>query len=257
MGVHNGASLVGSAIESIVLQTYDNWELIVVDDGSTDETLAVVKSWASRDSRVCLLEHQVNLGLAASLNHAFSRARGELIARQDADDFSFPDRLRKQVSYLDAHPDVAVLGTGAEFVDENGTALKIGLMPEQHDDISSNIYRKSPFIHPSVMMRRTFLEPMGGYDPRLRRAEDIDLWTRGHRNFIYHNLPEPLVRFRVRRNGGVDSATILVGAFVLARAAYRDGCLLSHGPYACRYLVSSLLIKAGLRRRRLPGGHQA
>jgi hypothetical protein len=122
-----------------------------------------------------------------------------------------------------------------------------------HDDIAANIYRTSPFIHPSVMMRRTFLEELGGYDARLRRAQDADLWLRGYRRFRYHNLPEPLIRCGIRDRGGVDVRTMLSGAFVLARSAYRERRLLSRGGYALRYLISTLLIRSGLRQRRLPG----
>lgn len=252
MGVHNGDASLGEAIGSIVGQTYESWELIIVDDGSTDSSLAVATSWRARDRRVRVVAHPVNQGLAVALNNAFSVSRGELVARMDADDVSFPQRLERQVGFLDAHPAVAVVGTGARFVDMEGNALGAGQLFQEHVDIAANIYRTSPFIHPSVMMRRGFLASLGGYDGRLHRAEDADLWLRGYRQFRYHNIPEPLVQCRIRDRGGVDASTILIGSFVLARSAYRERRLFSRGTYAVRFLISSSLVKAGLRKRRLP-----
>ncbi len=252
MGVHNGADSLDVAIGSIVGQTFEAWELIVVDDGSDDASLEIAHSWARRDARVHVVVQWPNAGHPASLNEAFRRSRGELIARMDADDESFPERLEKQVRFLDAHPEVTVVGTGAEFVDPRGSVIGTGLLLEAHDDIVSKIYRTSPFIHPSVMMRRTFLEELGGYDVRLRRAEDVDLWLRGCRRFRYHNIAEPLIRCRTRERGGVTARTMLEGAFVLARSAYRERHLLSRGGYAVRYLGSTFLVSLGLRRRRLP-----
>ena len=251
MGVYNGERLLDTAIASIVGQTYTNWELIVVDDASTDSSLAVATSWRQRDARVRVLEHAVNRGLAVSLNEAFAAARGELIARMDADDVSLPRRLEKQVDFLDGHPAVAVLGTGAEFVDAGGNALGSGHLFEEHDDIAANIYRTTPLMHPSVMMRRSFLESLGGYDVRLRRAQDADLWLRGYHRFRYHNLPEPLVRCLIRDKGGVDARSMLTGAFVLARSAYRERRLITKGLYAVRFLMSTALVKGGLRERRV------
>lgn len=252
MGVYNGGRLLDKAIASIVGQTYSSWELVVVDDGSTDSSLEVARSWARRDPRVRVVEHHVNRGHAVALNHAFTVARGELLARMDADDVSLPRRLERQVVLLDTRPDVAVVGTGATFIDAEANELGTGHLFEEHEDIAANIYRTTPLIHPSVMMRRTFLESLGGYDVRLRRAEDSDLWLRGYRRFRYHNLPEALLQYRIGDNSGVDRVTALEGAFVLARGAYRERHLLSKGPYACRFLVSSFLVRAGLRRRRLP-----
>ena len=252
MGVYNGGDCLDDAIASIVGQRYESWELIVVDDGSTDSSLAVARSWSGRDPKVRVVENPINLGLAGSLNSAFTIARGEFVARMDADDVSLPARLERQVSFLDANPSVTVLGTGAAFVDAVGNPLGTGCLFQEHDDIAANIYRTSPFIHPSVMMRRGFLESLGGYDVRLRRAQDADLWLRGYRRFRYHNLPDPLVRCRIRPKGGVDARSMLSGSFVLARSAYRERRLISGGAYACRFLLSTALVNAGLRKRRLP-----
>jgi glycosyltransferase involved in cell wall biosynthesis len=252
MGMFNAAHHLDSAIESIVSQSYTNWELILVDDGSTDSSLAVAQTWCERDGRIRTLTHQVNCGLAVSLNHGFALSKGELVARMDADDASLPVRLERQVAFLEGRPDVAVVGTGAQFVDAEGNFLGTGHLLEEHEDIAANIYRTTPFIHPSVMMRRGFLESLGGYDVRLRRAQDADLWLRGYRRFRYHNLSEPLIRCRIRKRGGVDTRSMLTGTFVLARSAVRERRPVSGGMYAGRFLVSTALVKAGVRQRRLP-----
>ncbi len=249
IAVHNADHLVGAAIESIAGQTYRDWELIIVNDGSTDDTSKVLQAWETNE-RVTVIEHSVRLGLSVSMNHAFARARGELIARLDADDVSLPARLESQVAFLDAHPEVAVLGTGAELVDADGTPLRTVVLLEHHEEIAAHIYRRSPLIHPSVVFRRTFLEALGGYDPRLRRAQDADLWLRGYRRFRYHNLQEPLIRYRV--GSRLSTQTILYGSFALVRGAYREDRMLAGCLYALRFLVSGSLTKVGLRRRRLP-----
>jgi glycosyltransferase involved in cell wall biosynthesis len=255
MGMFNAARFLNPAIESIVGQSYTNWELIVIDDGSTDSSLTVARAWSERDGRIRTVSHPVNRGLAVSLNYGFALSKGELIARMDADDVSLPGRLEAQVGFLDIRPDVAVVGTGAHFVDADGNGLGTGHLLEDHEDIAANIYRTGPFIHPSVMMRRRFLESLGGYDVRLRRAQDADLWLRGYRRFRYHNLSEPLIRCRIGERGGVDTRSMLTGTFVLARSAVREGRPISRGIYAGRFLVSTALVKAGVRKRRLPQGH--
>lgn len=250
MAVHDGEHVVSAALESIAAQTWRDWEAVVVDDGSTDGTPAVLRSWAERDRRVRVLRRDINRGLASSLNHAFAHARGDLLARMDDDDVSFPQRLERQVDFLDTHPQVAVVGTGAEMVDGDGTPLGTLLLPERHEELAARIYRTNPLIHPSVMLRRSFLVALDGYDARLRRAEDADLWLRGYRTFRYHNLQEPLLRYRERRRPLARDA--FIGAWVLGRAAWREGQPLSKGGYAARFLVGTLAGTVGLTGRRLP-----
>ena len=257
MGMFNAARSLNPAVESIVGQSYTNWELIVIDDGSTDSSPTLVRAWCERDGRIRTVTHPVNRGLAVSLNHGFALSRGEFVARMDADDVSLPERLERQVAFLDVRPDVDVVGTGAHFVDGDGHILGTGHLLEEHEDIAANIYRTGPFIHPSVMMRRGFLESLSGYDVRLRRAQDADLWLRGYRRFRYHNLSEPLIRCRIRERGGVDTRSMLTGTFVLARSAVRERRPISGGLYAGRFLVSTALVKAGMRQRRLPQQHLA
>ena len=194
LSVHNGARTVATAIESIRAQTWSDWELVIVDDASTDGTAALLAGIS--DPRIRVIRNDRNLGLAASLNKAFLAASGVLIARMDADDFALPDRLARQVEFLAAHPEIDVLGSAAILVDGNDRETGISTRRERHEDIAATILKQNPFIHPSVMMRRHVLELLGGYDESLRRAQDYDLWLRGVRRFRYHNLQEPLLRYK-------------------------------------------------------------
>jgi GT2 family glycosyltransferase len=249
LAVYNGADFVRTSMESIIEQTYHDWDLLIVDDASTDETPALLHNLAAKERRITVIRNKANYGLATSLNIGWRQAQGELIARADADDWSSPRRLACQVEFMERHPEVAVLGTGAALVDELGRSLGIALRPEQHEVLTREIYKKNPFIHPSVMMRRNFLTALGGYDERLRRSQDYDLWLRGYRCYHYHNLPEVLIRYKVHRRLSLQA--IVSGTFVLGRAAYREGRLLTRGWYALRWLSASLLTKFGLYESRL------
>lgn len=253
LAARNGAYTLDAALESLVEQTYMDWEAVLVDDGSTDATLVRMREWEERDARFRVVTNRSNVGLAASLNIAFAEARGELIARLDCDDACLPERFAKQVAFLDAYPEVDVLGGGAELVSNTGEGLGSILMPVSHADLVAEMYRKNPFIHPTVMFRRCFFEEIGRYDPRLSiRAQDIDLWLRGYRRFRYHNLPEVLIRHRVVLRPSARS--ILMGGFVVARSGLRDRRPLRGGWFAVRSVVSGTLTAAGLLRHNLRRG---
>ena len=248
LAAYNAEHVVGRAVASIVAQTHPSWDLLAIDDGSTDGTIGVLERAAAADSRIEVVRNDRNRGLAASLNDGWRRARGELVARMDADDVSLPDRLQRQASFLARHPEVDVLGTGARLVDADGRVLRDARRPERHEELVARMYKETPFFHPSVMARRSFLDRAGGYDERLRRSQDIDLWLRTYRRFRFHNLPEPLIEYRVP--GRPPLAAIAWGTYVLARAAYREGLLPSRGWYSLRFLAATSLSWLGLRRLR-------
>jgi glycosyltransferase EpsE len=249
MAVYNGVGTVKMAVESILKQTYQDWEFLIVDDASTDGTREILESMVRQDSRITIIRNPINLGLAASLNRGWRRTKGELIARMDADDASFPDRLERQAKFMETHPDITVLGGGAELVDEKGQFLGIAFRPENHDELVKKIYKENPFIHPTVMMRKNFLEVLGGYAENVGQAEDYDLWTRGYRKFHFHNLREPLIRYSVSQKQSFHR--IVSSTLAVARATYRDGCLLTHGWYAIRFVTAAMLTKMGLYDSRL------
>jgi glycosyltransferase EpsE len=244
MAAYNASSAVLRAVDSIRTQTYRDWDFVIVDDASTDKTWEILHRATSSDPRIRLLRNSSNKGLAASLNIAWRNASGELIGRMDADDVSLPRRLEAQVAFLEKHPEIDVLGTAMQAVTREGRVLGYGSRPESHGEIVERMYRINPFVHPSVIMRRCFLEQLGGYDERLRRAQDNDLWLRGYRRFRYHNLQEPLIQYRVPRKPSMQS--IAGSAYVQLRAAYREGLLLSKGWYALRSVAAGLLIRMNL-----------
>jgi glycosyltransferase involved in cell wall biosynthesis len=197
--VWNGDAFLGQAIESILRQTLQSFELIVVDDGSTDRTAAIAEGFASADHRVCVLRRR-HEGLSASLNAGVAVARGEYVARMDADDISLPDRLEKQVAYLDAHPACVAAGTWIEVVDEAAIHLGLKTFVETHEEISAALYGGiSPIAHPTVVVRRDILQAAGGYDARRYPSEDLDLWFRLAERGELANLGEALLQHRRHR----------------------------------------------------------
>ena len=250
MAVYNAAATVARAVDSIRRQTYADWDFIIVDDGSGDQTARIVEQEAAGDARIKVFRNQSNRGLAASLNIGWRLSRGELVARMDGDDVSLPQRFEKQVDFLTRHPEIDVLGAAKLAVDESGAVVGYGYRPESHEAIAAGIYRINPFVHPSVMMRRRFLEAMGGYDEdiRLLRAEDCDLWLRGYQQFRYHNLQEPLIRYRTHTRPSVQA--IRGSAFAKLQAGRRDGRLLAGSWYALRTVVTGALAIANLHRYR-------
>jgi glycosyltransferase involved in cell wall biosynthesis len=190
MAVHNGAPWVLDAVTSVLAQTAGDLEVIVIDDGSTDATPAVL---AALDDPRLLIERGSRRGLTRSLARALELARAPLVARLDADDIALPDRLALQREFLDAHPDVGLLGTGAREVDVTGREIAVVRPPTDDAAIRRELIRANPFVHSSVMMRRAALDRAGGYDESMPVAQDYDLWMRLARVTRLANLPEPLV----------------------------------------------------------------
>jgi hypothetical protein len=206
--VYNDAQYVRASIESILKQTFTDFELIIVDDGSTDESLRIISQY--RDARVRIIQSQCNLGLAPSLNLAIAASRGEYLARQDADDISLPHRFARQTEFLDTHPAVGVVGSRAIAIDEDGKELHLIQTSCRDYEIKWDLLFFCPFIHSSVMVRRSVLNQSGTYteDPEIARAfvEDYDLWSRINRIAMSANIPEPLQKYRYRKKPTSASA---------------------------------------------------
>ena len=196
MAAFNEEQMIGRALDSILQQTFTDWELIVIDDGSTDTTVEVVQGYAAKDSRIRLDCNEANLELSASLNRGIGLARADLIARADADDFNLPERLARQHDYMQEHEEIDVLGTGAYLLDETGRCVNPFLHPTTHAELESLPFLKIQFFHPSVLIRRRFFARAGLYDPGYPNAEDKELWLRGLTvGCRYANLPEPLIEY--------------------------------------------------------------
>jgi len=198
--VYNDSKTIAQSIRSILGQTFRDFELIIVDDGSSDNTPQIVGSF--EDPRIHLIANKHNLGLAPTLNRALGVASGDYIARQDADDIALPHRLEKQFVFLRSHLDVAMVGSRAIVIDEQGLEKGFWDYPPVDDiDIKWNLLFRNPFIHSSVMMRRVVLDRTGLYteDPVIFRAfvEDYELWSRINDVAKSANFEEPLVKYRV------------------------------------------------------------
>ena len=198
MSVYNDENNLSIAIESILNQSHENTILFIVDDGSTDGTRNIIHNYSKKYSNIRCLYNDQNLGLASCLNQALKLVDTEYIARMDSDDFSYPDRLHKQLKYMIENPHIEVLGTSADFIDSNGSLMTI-IKPTSFQEIKKNIEFVNPFVHSSVMMRKTFIDNIGGYDNKLRKAQDLDLWYRGISNNNYANLPDVLVRYSLKK----------------------------------------------------------
>jgi glycosyltransferase involved in cell wall biosynthesis len=194
LSVYNGEAYLCQALASVFQQTFADFEFIVADDGSTDRTPEILRSLG--DPRLHLIS-QPNAGLTASLNRAIAHSRGALIARMDADDLALPERFARQVAYLNAHPEVGLLGTAALEITPEGHVVGTVTPPEEDALIRRVLIRRNPFVHSSIMARRQVIERAGGYDERLPVAQDYDLWMRMAALTRLANLPEPLVRRRL------------------------------------------------------------
>jgi len=199
MAVYNGEKYLAEAIESILGQTFRDFEFIIVDDGSTDRTMDLLASFATRDDRIRIIANEKNIGLAGSLNSAVEIAQGEFIARMDADDISLSDRFEKQVGFFSNHSTVRIVGGSLIQIDELGNKQGRLVPPSSSSLIRWNMLLGNGIItsHPSVMMDKVFIRSLGGYGD-FRAAQDFELWSRTFEMdpFPITNLEDNLLYYR-------------------------------------------------------------
>ena len=196
MPVYNAEAYLREAIESLLYQTFQDFELLIINDGSTDRSEAIIAGVV--DPRIRLVS-QTNQGLAAALNRGIQLAQGRYLARQDADDLSLPARLERQVAFLDANPDHGLIGTWAEIWSERTRTGRYHRHPVHDDILRFNLLFDSFFVHSSVMIRKDLFDVVGMYATEQdRQPEDFELWSRIVRNgrFKVANIPEVLVVYR-------------------------------------------------------------
>ena len=177
MSVYNGEKFVGRAVESILNQSYQDFEFIIIDDGSADGTPEILANYKNKDNRIKIVTHK-NKGLTRSLNIGASLSRGEVIARQDADDMSMPDRLEKQVAFLKLNPGSAVIGACAVCINEQGKVVTTSENNKYGSVIKVDVSKQNPIPHSSAMFRKDVFNLCKGYDESFKVAQDFDLWNR-------------------------------------------------------------------------------
>jgi glycosyltransferase involved in cell wall biosynthesis len=201
--VYNGEKHLREGVDSILHQSFRDFEFIIVDDGSTDRTWKILTSYD--DPRIILLRNEQNLGLTRSLNKALPRSTGEYIARMDADDVSLPDRLDKQVEFLDANEDVGLVSCSFVEIDDEGRHISIQRLPTRNCDLQQRLLTSNCFCHGAAMFRRECLSSVGAYRAEFEFAQDYDLWLRISESYKVANLEQPLYQWRA--GGGAVSLT--------------------------------------------------
>jgi hypothetical protein len=196
MPVYNAGRFLAPALESVLAQTFPDFELIAIDDGSSDGSAEVLAEFAARDRRLRVFT-QKNQGIVTTLNRAIELARATLVARMDADDLSRPDRFAKQVAYLSQHPEVAAVSGAMDYIDEGGTYLRTAFFPTAPATIAKELLHRNCVCHAPVMVRTAVLRVVGGYRKIVQYAEDYDLFLRISEVAQIANLPDVLYSVRL------------------------------------------------------------
>ncbi len=194
MPVYNGGKYLREAIDSILAQSYDNFEFIIIDDGSTDNTWMILNDYD--DVRIQLVRNEENIGMAGSLNKGLALARGEFIARMDADDVSLPERLEKQVRFLNSNPHIGAVGSFAYKIDASGRIIGETRPPTDPYLVEWGLCFDNYLCHPTFMFRKSTFTQVGGYSEKKWHSEDYDLWSRMVGITRISNLPDRLLLYR-------------------------------------------------------------
>lgn len=204
IGVYNEALTIDACFASIHAQTYDDYEIICIDDCSTDGTQDILLSWQKRftPDQLIILHNPKNYGLTRSLNTALKKARGQYIARIDGDDIWEPAKLEKQVAFLKSHPDYGIVGCNHTNVYKGNITPKQILLPETHEEISQKLFRRNPFAHSCILAKTDLLRQVGGYNTNIYYGQDYDLWLRCFPLTRFHNLQESLCARNI--SGGIS-----------------------------------------------------
>jgi glycosyltransferase involved in cell wall biosynthesis len=222
IAAYNEERYIGGAIKSILQQTFRDFELIIVDDGSTDRTVQIIKSF--NDDRIRLIVNQDNQGVSCSRNRAMTHSSAPHIAVMDAGDVSHPERLEREVAYLGAHPEIGLVGTYAAIIDKNGREISHSYPSCDSREITRKLIKDNCFIHGTIMFRRECLSKIGNYREEFPCAHDYDLTLRISEAYQVANIPEVLYRWRldfrgisVKRKVNQDAETQLIRELAFRR----------------------------------------
>lgn len=262
MSVYNDKKYLSESVESILNQTFENFEFLIIDDASTDGSKDLLEEYAKEDSRIKLICNKNNKGLSYNLAEGTSLAKAPWIARMDADDISVKDRLAIQIQYVKEHPSIDIVGSYVIDIDDEGNELELRKVPTTHEKIANLIWT-CPFIHPTVLFKKESIIKAGSYDRNLRRRQDYDLWFRCHEASLrFDNIDMPLLFYRAtdayykKNNLKVQLQQAKMGfagakkvkaspiAYIGVTVAFLKGIL----PYQIRKPINGLLKRVDPRR---------
>lgn len=202
MSTYNNALFIRESIESVLAQTFSEWEFIIINDASSDDTLAIIREYEKYDKRIIVLANTDNKGLVANLITGVKKSKGIFIARIDGDDiWTDKNKLKKQVAYLEKNPAYGMVGTYASIIDQNGKILYQSKNPRTDAEIRNYLLIENCFFHSSVLMRKEKFDAAGGYDSGIKTAEDYNLWLKLGLVSKLHNLPEAMISYRINPEG--------------------------------------------------------
>lgn len=200
MGIYNCEDTLEEAVNSIINQTYTNWELIMCDDGSTDQTLKLARKMAKKDSRIIIINNEYNVGTNITLNKCLKLATGYYIARMDGDDISLPMRLTKEIEFLEKNKQYEIVSSNMVLFDENG---EWGITRNKENPTKKDVVLGSPICHAPVVIKKECYDAVDGYteDKHMLRVEDVNLWIKLYaRGYRCYNIQEPLYKMRNDKN---------------------------------------------------------
>lgn len=250
MAFKNAERFIDESITSILHQTKQNFELILIDDASTDMTVKILEQYLG-DNRIKIICNSSTKGKSANLNAGIVLASHEYIAILDGDDVAMPERLQKQVDFLDNHPDIAAVGSFVQIIDENGGVIDTRTKPTNPEDIRNKILFYNPLLQPSVMLRKSVLLTVGLYSEIYAFAQDIDMWFRiVFSGYKVSNVPEFLIKYRIHsQNTGRNNRKVAIDGFNLKRDNIRKFALrlnavewfMIYGQFIVEYVCSEPL----------------
>lgn len=201
MPVYNTEQYLRFALDSLLRQTFTNFEVIAVNDASTDDSSRILREYAQQDARIHIVTHTKNKGIVATMNEAIGLSKGEYLARMDADDIAMPSRFAEQVAILQHHPKVVLVAGVFEIIDEVGEYLYREVLPADDRDIKRSMYIRNPMAHGSTMFRKSAFVAAGPYTDHFGPTEDYELWSRLAQHGEFRALETTLYRWRVNLQG--------------------------------------------------------
>lgn len=192
---YNAEKYVGESIQSILDQSFKDFEFIIIDDCSKDKTWEIINDFAKKDDRIVVFKNEKNLGIAENRNKLISKANGKYVVWQDADDISLPERIEHQYNFMESHLDVGISGGWLQFFNEKGN-ITIQKYDSNDHNLRKNIFKFSPIAQPASVIRKEVFNKVGNYDTTLRQAEDLDMSFRIGQYYKFANLQEVLVKYR-------------------------------------------------------------